>query len=63
MVFKSSINNSGGSGGGVTSLNGEVGVVTLTSSGSTVTITTPTGSTINLEASGSIPQANFTITS
>ena len=43
----------GGSGSGVTTLQGESGAVTLTSSGATVAITTPTGSTINLEAAGS----------
>lgn len=50
MVFKSSLNN--GNSGGITSLNGEIGDVTLTSAGNTVTITTPTPSTINLEAAG-----------
>lgn len=34
----------------VSSLNGETGAVTLTSSGNTVLITTPTTQTINLEA-------------
>lgn len=62
MVFKSSIQQSG-AGGGVTTINGESGDVTLTSSGNTVTITTPTGSTINLETASSVPQSNFTITS
>lgn len=42
-----------GSTSGVTSLNGETGALTLTSTGATVTITTPTASTINLEAAGS----------
>lgn len=41
---------SGGS--GVASLQGETGAVTLTSSGATVVITTPTSSTINLESTG-----------
>lgn len=36
-------------GGGVISLNGETGLVTLTSVGNTILITTPTSSTINLE--------------
>lgn len=43
----------GGSGGGVTSLNSETGSLTLTSAGGTVNITTPTGSTINLESTAS----------
>lgn len=38
------------SGGGVSSLQGETGAVTLTSSGGTVTITTPTANTVNLES-------------
>lgn len=37
--------------GSVTTLNGQSGAVSLTSTGGTVTITTPTSSTINLEAS------------
>lgn len=45
MVFKSSLR-----GNTVNSLNGETGDVTLTSSGGTVTITTPTSTTINLES-------------
>ncbi len=40
------------SSGGVTTLNGESGAVTLTSSGNTVTITTPSAHVINLEAVG-----------
>lgn len=39
-------------GGGVTSLNGETGALTLTSTGNTIAITTPTASTINLEVTG-----------
>lgn len=50
----------GGSGGGLTSLNGETGAVTLTSSGATIVITTPTGNTINLEAGGSAGVSSFT---
>lgn len=42
--------NGGGGGGGVTSINGETGAVSLTSTGGTIAITTPTGSTINIEA-------------
>ena len=42
--------NGGGGGGGVSSLNSETGVITLQSSGATVAITTPSSSTINLEA-------------
>lgn len=49
MVFKSSLNNGSGSGGGVSSLNSLTGAVSLTSTGGTVTIT-PSGATINLEA-------------
>jgi hypothetical protein len=41
------------SGSFVTSLQGETGALTLTSTGATVTITTPTANTINLEAGGS----------
>ena len=40
-------------GGGVSSVNGEAGSITFTSNGATVAITKPTGSTINLETSGS----------
>lgn len=39
-------------GGGVISLNGETGALTLTSTGATINITTPTSNTINLEAVG-----------
>ena len=52
MAVRASFGGSG-SGGGVTTLQGESGAVTLTSSGATIAITTPTGSTINLEAAGS----------
>lgn len=41
-----------GGGSGVTSLNGETGALTLTSTGATVVITTPTSTTINLETTG-----------
>lgn len=52
MVFKSSLNQNGGGGvAGVSSLQGETGAITLTSSGGTVAITTPSSTTINLEAS------------
>lgn len=43
--------SSGGGGGGVTTLNGESGAVVLTSSGGTITITTPSPTSINLETS------------
>ena len=46
MVHKSQIVRNS-----ILSLNGEFGDVTLTSSGGTVAITTPTANTINLEAS------------
>jgi hypothetical protein len=59
----SSGGNSGGGGAGVTSLNGETGALTITSSGATVVITTPTGNTINLEASGGSAVAFNAITS
>lgn len=47
MVFKSSLRQTS-----VSSINGESGIITLTSTGGTVTITTPTSSTINLEVAG-----------
>lgn len=56
--------NSGGGGGGVTSLNGETGDIILVE-GSNITIT-PSGQNITIAASGgsgSIPQANFTLVS
>lgn len=47
-----------GGGSGVTSLQGETGAITLTSSGATVVITTPTSSTINLESTAGNPFNN-----
>jgi len=49
---------------GVSSLQGETGALTLTSSGATVVITTPTSSTINLESTGGggLPTNNPTFT-
>lgn len=50
---------------GVTSLQTETGAITLTSSGATVVITTPTSSTINLESTGGgggLPTNNPTFT-
>lgn len=46
----------------VSSINGESGDITITSTGGTVTITKPTANTVNLESSGgsgSISQATF----
>lgn len=41
-----------GSGGGVISLNGQTGAISLTSTGGTISVTTPTSSTINIEVVG-----------
>lgn len=61
MVYNSLIPQGGA--GGVTTVNGETGAISLTSTGGTIVITTPTGSTINLEASGGASVAFTAITS
>lgn len=50
MSILKAISTLGGSGSGVSSLNGGTGAITLTSNGGTIGITTPTASTVNLEA-------------
>lgn len=51
-----------GGGGGVTSLNAETGALTLESTGGSVAITTPSGSTINLEVESGILTSTVTLT-
>jgi hypothetical protein len=52
-----------GGGGGVSSLNAETGAVVIESTGGTVAITKPSGSTINLEVANPILKTIVTLTS
>lgn len=55
----------GGGGAGVSSLNTQTGVVTLTSNGGTITITTPVSGGVNIEslAGSGVPQAFYSVIS
>ena len=53
--------DTGGGGTGVSSLNGETGAVTLESTGGTLQVTTPSGSTINHDLTNPLPAGSLAI--